>query len=342
MNKNKFANDLVHWYIDNHRDLPWRKTSNPYYIWISEIMLQQTQVATVIPYYQHFIASFPTVANLAAAPLEEVYKCWEGLGYYSRARNLQAAAKQIIEENQGKFPEDYESLLKLKGIGPYTAAAIASIAFNQPKGVVDGNVLRILSRIYQRDDNIALDKTKKAYQVLCDELIKNVNPSFFNQGLMDLGATICKPQHPLCESCPVQKHCLAFKNQQQEVLPVNIKKVKHQEISYITCIIHNENQEYFLYKNTQGLLQNLYGLPQFDVESPHAFEAAFEEAFHDSIEIYAFLKDVSHVFTHKTWRMHVYAARFTKPASLKLYNWSEIEQLPLSTAHKKLFKLIQH
>ena len=340
MNKDKIAFDLVNWYQQNKRELPWRNTNNPYYIWVSEIMLQQTQVATVIPYYQHFIETFPTVNDLASSDLQAVYKCWEGLGYYSRARNLQTAAKQIVNDYQGIFPNTYASLLTLKGVGPYTASAIASIAFGIPKGVVDGNVLRIMSRVYQKEDNIAIDKTKKAYQQLTDELIRNVDPSSFNQGLMDLGATICKPQHPLCEQCPIQAHCLAYKNHQQELLPVNIKQVKHQEINYITCIIHDDDHHYFLFKNQQGLLANLYGLPQYDLESPHAFQESFEKEFQASIEIYRHLKDVSHVFTHRTWRMHVYLARFTNPGQLKRYSLEEIETLPLSTAHKKLFKLL--
>ena len=177
MNKTKFQSDLLNWYAINKRDLPWRHTNNPYFIWISEIMLQQTQVATVIPYYEHFLETFPTINDLANANLEDVYKCWEGLGYYSRARNLQEAAKTIQNQFNGIFPHTYEEILSLKGIGPYTASAISSIAFQIPKGVVDGNVLRIFSRIYNDSSNIALEKTKKHYQTLCDTLISKEDPS---------------------------------------------------------------------------------------------------------------------------------------------------------------------
>lgn len=337
MEQQTLEKNLVAWYQRYHRDLPWRKTKDPYAVWISEIMLQQTQVQTVIPYYQNFLAQFPNVQSLANANLEEIYKCWEGLGYYSRARHLQAAASQIMTEYHGIFPDTYEELLTLKGIGPYTAAAIASIVFGKPKGAVDGNVLRIISRIYQSEENIALPKTKQHIQSICDKLISEVDPSAFNQGMMDLGATICKPRQPLCEKCPLQTDCLSYHNHKQERLPVNIKKVNRQTINYITCLISYEEQ-YFLFKPTSGLLANLYALPQYEVESPHSFEAAFYQDYQEEVEIYRYLKDVKHVFTHRTWQMHVYLARFLKKPHLPLYNLQEISTLPISTAHKKVIK----
>lgn len=336
----KFQNDLLNWYALHKRDLPWRKTNNPYYIWISEIMLQQTQVQTVIPYYEHFIQTFPTISSLATASLEDVYKCWEGLGYYSRAKNLQVAAKTIIEKYNGIFPNKYETILELKGIGPYTASAISSIAFNIPKGVVDGNVLRIFSRLYNDNQNIALDKTKKEYQTLCDTLISKDDPSSFNQALMDLGATICKPKHPLCENCPVQSHCQAYIHKKQLLLPVNIKKLKHTDIHYITCIIEYDNK-YFLIKNKEGLLSDLYGLIQYNVESVYSFEEKFKEEYNEEIEVTEFYKEVKHVFSHRTWRMQVYKARFLKQPNLKLYNFQEMNLIPIATAHKKIIQNIE-
>ena len=337
MNEKQFSKDLVAWYQQNQRDLPWRHSKNPYHIWISEIMLQQTQVQTVIPYYQNFLEHFPTYQNLADASLEEIYKCWEGLGYYSRARNLKSAAMQIVD--RGSFPNSYETLLELKGVGAYTAAAIASIAFENPVGVVDGNVLRILTRVYLLDDNIALEKTKKKLQLICNRLIMSEQPSMFNQGLMDLGATICKPRQPLCDKCPIVKHCLSYKHQKQNILPVNIKYIKHQEQHFISCIISFQNQ-YFLFKSEEGLLAHLYGLPQFDVESPHAFEEAFKKTYQEEIEIYDYLKDFKHVFTHRTWKMHVYLARFLEPPKLPLYTIEQIQDLPISTCHKKILNTL--
>lgn len=337
MNEKQLAKDLVDWYQINQRDLPWRHTKNPYYIWLSEIMLQQTQVQTVIPYYENFIQHFPTYESLVLASLEDIYKCWEGLGYYSRARNLKTAAKQIMEK--GSFPDTYEALLELKGIGPYSAAAISSIAFEIPKGVVDGNVLRILTRVYHLDDNIAKDKTKKKIQVLCDKLIQSQQPSLFNQALMDLGATICKPKNPMCDKCPIHKQCLSYQYKHQNILPVNIKKINHQEKHFITCLVQYQDK-YFLFKYEDGLLANLYGLPQFDVESPKAFEEAFFNTYHETIEIYDYLKEVKHVFTHRTWKMSCYKARFINEPQLKLYTLQELEDIPISTCHKKVLKLI--
>ena len=331
--------DLLNWYKENKRDLPWRKTNNPYYIWISEIMLQQTQVSTVIPYYEHFIQTFPTIKDLANAPIEDVYKCWEGLGYYSRARNLQEAAKTISKNYNNIFPNSYNDIIALKGIGPYTASAISSIAFNIPKGVVDGNVLRIFSRIYNDYSNIALDKTKKAYQELCDKLISKEDPSSFNQALMDLGATICKPKGPLCQICPLQAHCKSHKLNTQHLLPINIKKLKNTEINYLTCIIEY-NDEIFFIKNQEGLLSGLYGFVQYDVESPKSYEALFLKDFNEDIEVCEFIKEVKHVFSHRTWKMQVYKAKFIKQPHLKLYTKKEIELIPISTAHKKLLKFL--
>lgn len=336
MNIQDFQNDLLNWYYIHQRDLPWRKTNDPYKIWISEIMLQQTQVATVIPYYKNFIDTFPTIQDLANANLEKVYKCWEGLGYYSRARNLQEAAKSIMEIHKGVFPNSYNDILELKGIGPYTASAISSIAFNYPKGVVDGNVLRILSRIDLSFENIATDKTKKLYQKRVDNLISKTDPSSFNQALMDIGATICKPKKPDCHLCPINNHCKAYQEGKQNILPINIKKLKNKEIHYMTCFIEYENQ-YFLIKNEPGLLDGLYGLVQFDVVSPRSFEELFKEKYNEDIEVYEYVKDAKHVFSHRTWRMQVYKARFLKQPQLKLYTKKEIEELPISTAHKKLF-----
>lgn len=328
--------ELIQWYKDNHRIFPWRENTDPYCIWVSEIMLQQTTTEAVIPYYQKFINRFPNIKTLAFASLEEVYKYWEGLGYYRRAKHLHESAIMIHEKYNDVFPNNYKDILSLKGIGTYTAGAIASIAFQQCVPAVDGNVLRIISRLYLLEDNIALLSTQnKIYQIVSD-LIKEKDASSFNQGLMDLGATICRPVHPKCHLCPIQQYCKSFQNNQQDVLPINIKKIKHQDMSYITGIITYQDQ-FLMIKNKSGLLENLYGFVQYDIESPYTFIEKFKEDFQQELNIYRFVKDIKHVFTHRTWYMHVY--HFELQDEIEgLYTLDELEKLPISTAHLKVLK----
>ena len=291
---------LIKWYQENKRDFPWRKDQDPYHIWISEIMLQQTTTETVIPYYNRFLKNFPNVEALASASLEEVYKM-------------------------------------LKGIGEYTAGAISSIAYGKQVPAVDGNVLRIISRYYLIKENIAETKVQKKIYQIVQELILNHDASAFNQGMMDLGATICKPVHPLCLECPIQKGCLAFKKKQMDVLPINIKKIKKQEISYITGIITYQNKYLLIQNPPGGLLENLYGFVQYDEESPYSFISSFQEEYQQNLIIQAHIKDIKHVFSHRTWRMHVYHFILDKEIE-NMYTLEEINQLPLSTAHMKVLK----
>jgi A/G-specific adenine glycosylase len=209
---------LLGWYESNRRDLPWRKSRDPYRIWISEIMLQQTRVSAVIPYYSRFLERFPDVESLAGAPEAELLRAWAGLGYYSRARNLREAARQIL--SNGRFPRTYEEILQLKGVGEYTAAAIGSIAFNLPLAALDGNVLRVISRL--ENDNAGIDSalTKKRYRTMAESLLDRTRPGEFNQAMMELGATICLPRQPRCPDCPIRSLCRAFQQGTQAELPV--------------------------------------------------------------------------------------------------------------------------
>ena len=327
--------ELIYWYEHNKRDLPWRKTNNPYNIWISEIMLQQTTVEAVIPYYQRFMKRFPTIKDLAISNEEEVYKYWEGLGYYRRAKHILETAKVLHHQYQDQFPKEYNDIIKLKGIGPYTAGAISSISFFKEIAAVDGNVLRIISRTHLICDNIALSTTQNQISTIVNELIKGFNPSSFNQGLMDLGATICRPKNPKCEICPIKADCKAYANKQQNVLPISIKKVKHQEIDYITGIITYDNQ-YMIIKNKKGLLENLYGLIQYECQNPYEYIQLFKEEYNLDLEVTDYIKDIKHVFTHRTWRMHIYHFTLKQPHQY-LYNQKEMEKLPISTAHQKVF-----
>jgi len=327
---------LINWYNKNKRDFPWRKHEDAYAIWISEIMLQQTTTEAVIPYYNRFMKRFPHVEDLAEASLEEVYKLWEGLGYYRRAKHLHETAQMIVQKYQGKFPIEYRDVLSLKGIGPYTAGAICSIAYHQEVPAIDGNVLRIIARQYLIKDNIALPITQKKITEIVSKLIQGYDASSFNQGLMDLGATICRPKNPKCDICPIQASCLAYQNQQQMVLPILIKNIKHQELNYMTGIITYKDQ-FLLIQNPSGLLENLYGFIQYEIESPYSFIELFKENYHSDLSIVSYIQDVKHVFTHRKWHMHVYHFVLDKPIN-NLYTLEQIQQLPLSTAHLKVLK----
>jgi A/G-specific adenine glycosylase len=220
----RFRRDLLEWFRIQARDLPWRKTRDAYAIWISEIMLQQTRVAAVVPYYERFLARFPDLPSLAAAPEHELLACWAGLGYYYRARNLQRAAQQMVAA--GAFPTDYAAIRKLAGVGEYTAAAVASIAFNLPHAVVDGNVFRVLSRIFEDETNIASGRARKHFTALAQSMLHPQLPGTFNQALMELGAVVCLPSKPLCLICPVSTMCRSRANGTQEAFPVKIKPQK--------------------------------------------------------------------------------------------------------------------
>ncbi len=328
--------ELIDWYKTNHRMFPWRENEDPYRIWISEIMLQQTTTEAVIPYFNRFMNTFDNIQKLANASLEDVYKMWEGLGYYRRAKHLHETAKIIVEQYDGLFPTLYDEVISLKGIGHYTAGAICSIAFHQHVAAIDGNVLRIIARVYLLKDNIALMKTQKKINLIVNELIQDYDASSFNQGLMDLGATICRPVNPKCEICPISKYCLAYKHQQQNILPINIKNIKHQELNYITAII-TYNDRFLLIKNPPGLLENLYGFIQYNIESPYSFIEEFQKDYHVNIAIQRHIKNVKHVFTHRTWHMNIYHFTIDKPLN-NMYTLDQIKELPISTAHLKVLK----
>ena len=336
----KTAESVTAWYRCCGRDLPWRRTRNPYYIWVSEIMLQQTQVETVKPYYERFITELPTVEALAAADEQRVFKLWEGLGYYRRAAHLKEAAETVVRDYGGIFPDTYEELLKLKGIGMYTASAIASIAFGIPKGVVDGNTLRIISRLFNREDNIALQKTKNAFGEIMDAMIRNSDPSEFNQGMMDLGAMVCTPAKPACDVCPIAHLCEARAAGTCGRLPVNNKKINKSTIEYMTVVLKKDDA-YFMVQNESGLLQNLYGFVQYSCDTPTEFEQLFFDTYGVKIRLTEYISDIKHIFTHREWRMHVYGGEViedTPQREKHFYSPEEVERLPVSTAHLKVLK----
>lgn len=257
-----FSNTLIQWYLQNKRDLPWRKTVDPYLIWLSEIMLQQTRVAQGLPYFLSFTEAFPTVFDLAQADEEKVLKLWQGLGYYSRARNLHATAKYIAFEREGVFPENYNGLLKLKGVGEYTAAAIASISYGEPVPVVDGNVFRVLSRYFDVETDIASPAAKKEFRELAAELLPEDKASLFNQAMMEFGALQCVPKSPDCFSCVLNSGCAALQKKKVDRLPVKLKKTKVTD-RYLNYIIltDSEGKSRVRKREDKGIWYGLYEFP---------------------------------------------------------------------------------
>jgi A/G-specific adenine glycosylase len=268
-----FSKLLTDWYLQNKRDLPWRNTSNPYLIWLSEIMLQQTRVAQGMPYFLSFTSSFPTIFDLANANEEQVLKLWQGLGYYSRARNLHQTAQCIANELGGVFPDNYKDLLQLKGVGEYTAAAIASFAYNEVVPVVDGNVFRVLSRYFDIETDIASASAKKEFSALAHELIPKDNPALFNQAIMEFGALQCVPKSPNCSECIFNKSCAALQKKKVDQLPVKLKKIKVRNRFFNYLIFSDELQNTIIQKRTdKGIWHNLYEFPLIETEKEENFE----------------------------------------------------------------------
>lgn len=272
-----FANILTQWYLKNKRDLPWRNTKDPYLIWLSEIMLQQTRVAQGTPYYYAFTKAFPTVFDLANASEQEVLKLWQGLGYYSRARNLHNTAQQIAHTQDGLFPTSFNGLIALKGVGEYTAAAIASFAFDEVVPVVDGNVFRVLSRYFDIQTDIQSNAAKKEFFELALELMPKSNPALFNQAIMEFGALQCVPKSPNCGDCPLNHGCLALQKKSVHLLPVKLKKVKvkNRYFNYLVFVDINGNTQ-IQQRTDRGIWHNLYEFPL--IESDQIFEVREFEA----------------------------------------------------------------
>lgn len=268
-----FSNLLIQWYLLNKRDLPWRNTINPYHIWLSEIMLQQTRVAQGTPYFLAFTTAFPTVFDLAKADEEQVLKLWQGLGYYSRARNLHKAAQYVAFELNGIFPNNYKELLELKGVGEYTAAAIASFSYNEAVPVVDGNVFRVLSRYFDVETDIALASAKKEFAALAFELMPKEDPATFNQAIMEFGALQCVPRNPECTICVFNASCLALQKNKINQLPVKSKKLKVTKRYFNYLVIGDENDNTIIQKRTaKGIWHNLYEFPLIESEKEEEFE----------------------------------------------------------------------
>ncbi|TQR19310.1 A/G-specific adenine glycosylase [Psychrobacillus vulpis] len=341
--KKEVRTALVSWFEEEKRDLPWRKTKDPYKIWVSEVMLQQTKVDTVIPYYERFIAKYPSLESLASAEEGELLKEWEGLGYYSRARNLQAGVKEVVESYGSVVPSNRKEISKLKGVGPYTAGAVLSIAYGVPEHAVDGNVMRVLSRLLLIKEDIAKPKTKKIFEEAVMELIDKENPSAFNQGLMELGAVICTPTKPKCLLCPVREYCTAFFEGKQEELPIKTinKKTKIHKMKAI--VVEAKDGRILLEKRpSKGLLANLWQFPMVELPTnSHSVEETIAHYYGISMikseEIIAF----KHIFSHLVWEMESYEALLIEennlPANCKWFTKEEIEYQPMPVPVLKIW-----
>lgn len=343
MNTN-FATLLIDWFEENKREMPWRKTSNPYCIWVSEVMLQQTQVATVIPYYIRFMERFPTVMDLAEATLEDVHQYWQGLGYYRRGENLWKGAKVIAERWQGEFPRDPKLVSEIPGVGPYTLGAICSIAFHLPLPAVDGNVMRVMSRWYCLSDDIGVAKNRKIFEAKVMDNMPD-DPNRFNQGLMELGALICTPQNPKCEECPVKSLCQAYQTGTVKDYPVKEKKLKKVEEKYYALMIEKDHKIGMIKRPEDGLLANLWGVPLIP-------EKKWQEAGFEQLDFIEF-DSVNHIFTHKKWRMTPITVKWSKSLiecmnraeinedEIVYYDESKLKDIPIATAFKKVLKCVQ-
>ncbi|HEU4788523.1 MAG TPA: A/G-specific adenine glycosylase [Flavobacterium sp.] len=337
----KFHNTLIKWYLQNKRDLPWRKTTNPYPIWLSEIMLQQTRVAQGTPYFLSFTTAFPTVFDLAKANEEQVLKLWQGLGYYSRARNLHKTAQTIAFEMNGVFPDNYADLLKLKGIGEYTAAAIASFSYNECVPVVDGNVFRVLSRYFDLETDIAQVSAKKEFAALAFELMPKDNPAQFNQAIMEFGALQCVPKNPNCFECVFNNSCAALQKKKVDQLPIKSKKtkVRNRYFNYIVAVDDLENT--IIQKRTsKGIWHNLYEFPLIETDKVEDFETVAQQInqnfFHGN-KMESLLEYNEESIVHKLSHQHLHI-KFWK-ASLK----GAIENgIDLETAKTFPFPIVIH
>lgn len=348
------ADKLLNWYRRHKRNLPFRESGDPYRIWVSEIMLQQTRVDQMLPYYHRFIEAFPTVHDLAKADQQNVLRLWEGLGYYSRARNLHAAAKQVVDCYDGKLPESKEELQKLKGIGPYTSAAIASIAFNQPFPVVDGNVERVIARYKGIESDLRKQETKKIIKHATGEMISAEYPGDFNQAVMELGATICTPKNPDCNLCPLSDECIAYKNVRTETVPYKspAKKRPHHEIGI--GIIRGDDEKLLIAKRPDdAMLGGLWEFPGGKQKQQESIEETVARELHEElgveVEVEQPFMKLNHGYSHFTVTLQAYLCRIKsgspKPNSSTEIKWVSIEELseyPFPKANRKLTEALQN
>lgn len=333
-----FAAQIITWYKDFHRELPWRATQDPYKIWLSEIILQQTRVKQGLPYYEKFVETYPTIADFASADLQDILRLWQGLGYYSRARNMHYTAKFIQEELGGNFPNTYQDLLKLKGVGKYTAAAIASFAFGEDVAVLDGNVFRLLARYFGIDTDISSGEGQKEFLALAQAMLPQGQSALYNQALMEFGAMQCSPQKPNCMYCPLQADCVAFATDKIADLPVKNKKMKQKERFFHYWVIIQGQKIALRHRSSEGIWEGLYDFYLQEEDKSTAFEEALQQ-FPSALQPHLVLKHQSphfkHILTHQIiqacfWQVEITQSQLIEKylPMLNFYSIEEIKDLP--------------
>ena len=352
MQKEIFSAKIIEWYQMNQRQLPWRETNDPYRIWLSEVMLQQTRIAQGLPYYQRFLSSFPTVFDLARAPQQRILRLWQGLGYYSRARNLHQCAKLVVKNFKGHFPSSFEGLMRLPGIGQYTAAAIASIAFRLPVAVVDGNVFRVLARLFGIEKDISSTEGKDYFFSLANSLIDPVRPDLFNQAVMEFGALQCLPRNPKCADCIFSKSCLANQKNLQSELPLKSKKPKIKTRYFYYFVIRDKNKTLMKQRQAKDIWQ---GLNDFYLIETSRQEKPASVIRNDKILSKVALSNESkiyrHVLTHQRLVVRFITARYSptkkqeqdiQKSGLKWYTAKRLEQIPKPILIERFLKEKDH
>jgi A/G-specific adenine glycosylase len=346
LERETFSEVLINWYHIKKRDLPWRKTKSPYQIWLSEVILQQTRVAQGLPYYEKFVENFPTIIDLAAADEQEVLRLWQGLGYYSRARNMHATAKIIVENFDGKFPNTYVDLLKLKGIGPYTAAAIASFAFDEKVAVVDGNVYRVLARVFGVETDISSHEAKKIFSELANNLISKESPSIYNQAIMEFGAIHCTPANPDCMFCVFADSCEANAKGKQAILPIKSRKIKVKN-RFFDYFVVEQNGNFLMHQRNEGdIWAGLFDFYLVESETKLLELDEIEDAFLREVLSKSIIKGSSetmkHILTHQRIEARFWYIVLNEKIALsknyQFYSLEEIEALPKPILIEKYLK----
>lgn len=338
-----FSQNIIFWYLQHKRELPWRQINDPYKIWLSEVILQQTRVAQGLPYYEKFIQEFPTVSDLAQADEQQVLKIWQGLGYYSRARNLHHTAQYVSENLNGKFPDNYKDLLKLKGIGSYTAAAIASFSYQEPVAVLDGNVYRVLSRYFGIETDISSSKAKKEFQDLANEVLDKKQPSLFNQAIMEFGALQCVPKNPDCERCVLNDRCWALKEKKVDKLPLKLKKTKITERFLHYLVFSDKENKAVIQKRKSGIWKNLYEFPFLEFDKAQSLEKVESEIRqkYTEMQIESLCVFDEKPLVHKLSHQHLHICFWKLKVAHSLETACEISQLKEHPFPIVLYNFIQ-